>query len=336
MQTARALAPAPEALAAPGGVPFGRYLGAIPNLDTASWDFRLEPRAPWPRRFFQRKAWSYVGVLAPELVCGFAIFDGGYLANAFVYVFERKARRLTEEKALRPFGFPYGFKPTPGASWALAAGKRSFSITPGPGGGWAARLTGERLRVELEMAGGPGMSTVAPSTTRPFNYTYKLCGTPARARITVDGRTVDPGPEAEVLGVYDFTLGYPPRHTYWNWAALAGRTADGRRFGANLVANFNNGLENAYWLGDQVIPLAQTVFRYDRRDTLAPWHIHTEDGQLDVRFYPEGKRAERITVGLVASDFQQPCGRFEGTLVTPEGPLAVSGSGVTEEHWAVW
>lgn len=315
-------------------MPFGRYLGEIVELDTRRWDWDVSLKAPVPPRFSQRKSWTFVGALADDVAVGLAIVDAGYLGNAFVYAFDRRKKALVEEKALKPFAFPNMFAPTPQAAWALSAGKRRWTLGPAVGGGWQARFSGQRLEVDLRLHGeGEGVSTLAPAGVRPFNFTYKRMAMPATLDVRVDGKLLA-GQDA--LGIYDFTLGYPPRQTFWNWAALVGRTGDGRRFAANLVASFNNGLENCFWLEGRAAPLGQAVFHYDRAATLGPWRIFTEDGALDVTFRPEGKRAERIEAGVVASDFQQPFGRFEGTLGTASGEVAVAGSGLVEEHFAVW
>ncbi len=315
-------------------MPFGRYLGEIAELDTKPWDWDVSLKTPVPPRFSQRKAWTFVGALADEVAVGVAIVDAGYLGNAFVYVFDRVGHSLVEEKALKPFAFPYMFAPTPAATWALSSGKRRWSLEPASGGGWQARFSGLRLEVALRLhSDGEGVSTLAPAGVRPFNFTHKRMAMPATLEVRVDGKALH---ATNALGVYDFTLGYPPRQTFWNWAALVGQTANGRRFAANLVASFNNGLENCFWLDGRAAPLGQATFHYDRAATLQPWRIFTEDGALEVTFRPEGKRAERIAAGVLASDFQQPIGRFEGTLDTGAGKVAVTGSGLVEEHFAVW
>jgi Protein of unknown function (DUF2804) len=53
-------------------------------------------------------------------------------------------------------------------------------------------------------------------------------------------------------------------------------------------------------------------------------------------FIPDGLREENITLGAFESRFQQPFGRFEGTLKLQGQTVRVTGLGVTEQHWATW
>lgn len=318
------LPPAPPALDAGNGrpVPSGRYRGAIADLSTAAWD-------GGGRRRLQRKGWMYLSASTARHAVGFAIVDAGLVATAFVYLFDRQTGRLIEEKAAVPFGFPAGFAPDWRGHWQLAQRGRHWRISPRENGGWRCQHSGPQLDLQLDVdAGGSGLTAVSSAPGRPFAHTWKLCALDSALRFTVDGQTLETPSSSAV----DFTLGYPPRSTLWNWASLDGRTDDGRRVGLNLVAHFNNGLENALWLDGELQPLAQACFDYDCRDLTRPWRVSTVDGVVDLRFTPDGQRAERLNALLLKSRFAQPFGRFEGRV----GPDRVSGFGVVEEHAALW
>ena len=319
-----ALPPAPPALDAGNGRPVasGRYRGAIAELSTAVWD-------GGGRRRLQRKGWLYVSACTARYSVGYAVVDAGLVATAFVYVFDRQTKVLTEEKAAVPFGFAAGFAPDWRQPWALAQGSRRWQITPVGAQGWQFRYAGKRLNLELEVErGGDGLTAVSTAPGRPFAHTWKLCALASTLRFTLDGQAVAT-PSSSAI---DFTLGYPPRSTVWNWASLDGMTDDGRKFGLNLVAHFNNGLENALWLDGELIPLAQASFDYDPGDLTRPWRVSTVDGVIDVTFTPNGQRAEHLNAWLLKSRFAQPFGRFEGRV----GQARVSGFGVVEEHAALW
>ena len=323
------LLPAPQSLQTDGSVLFGRYAGPIANLATEAWD----GNGLFSARRFQRKAWLYFGAFSERFMIGFAVVDAGYLGNAFVYVYDRATKQLIEEKASIPFAFPAAFAPHLDARWALSSGARKWSIVPRDGGGWAVGFTGKRLRVSmLFQAGPPGMSTLAPVFKRPFHYTYKVCTLPTEVEVAIDGATS----ACQASGMLDFTLGYPARHTDWNWASLAGITEHGKTFALNLVAHFTNNIENAYWLDNQIVPLGPSLFQYDATQLERPWQIRDADGQIDFTFYPDGRRSEHLSLGFVASKFTQPFGRFEGTVKVDGRPVKVSGFGVTEEHRAIW
>lgn len=328
---AATLPPAPPALHAGDGrpVPDGCYAGAIHDLSTAAWD----GGALGGRRRWQRKGWMYFGASAPECAVGLAVIDAGYAGMAFVYVHDRERGVTIEEKAALPLAFGRDFAPDWRAEWVLRKGRQSWWIGR-ESSGWRVRYEGKRLQLEMTCADhGRGLTAVSSAPGRPFHHTYKLCALDARVRARMDG---DRQIEADAGAGVDFSFGYPPRSTLWNWASLDGRTEDGRRFGINLVAHFMNGLENGLWLGDRLEALPQALFDYDRRDLDAPWRIRTVDGRIDVRFVPEGRRSEALRLGALASVFAQPFGHFEGTVQTPEGPQRVSGYGVVEEHYARW
>lgn len=318
---------APPALDAGDGRPAapGRYLGAISGLSTRAWDGSRGLLSP---RRLQRKGWLYFSACTAELSVGYAIVDAGLVATAFVYVYDRRTRSLIEEKATLPFGFAAGFTPDWRQPWSLAQGDRRWQVTPSAAG-WQVRYDSPRLAVAMDVVrNGEGLSAISNAPGRPFQHTWKLCALPVALSVRREGTTI----ETQAGGAVDFTLGYPPRASLWNWASLDGTTADGRRLGLNLVAQFMNGLENALWLGDELIPLAQANFDYQPGDLLQPWRISTVDGLVDVQFWPDGQRAEHLNAVFLKSRFAQPFGRFEGRIAGQ----AVSGHGVVEEHEALW
>lgn len=318
---------APTRLPRPDEIPdFGCFRGRTGDVDTSAWDQGL-------RRRFQRKTWTYAGVFSERCYVGLAIVDAGYLATAFVYVYDRETKRFIEHKATKPFGFASSWQPDLNTVWALSSGQNQWEIAPSPQG-WVVSFSAKNLDLRIELEDLPcGMSTLAPAQARPFHYTHKLAAMPARLQLTVGDTQIS----EQTLGVMDFSKGYPPRHMYWNWASFVGATDEGAPFGVNLVADFNNGLENGAWVAGELIPLSQALFRYDRKRIEAPWEIRTLDGSAVFTFFPEGVRAENLTVGLMASRFAQPFGRFEGHVVSPGGKRhAVAGHGVVEQHLAVW
>lgn len=326
-----ALLAAPAALQVGAGrvADYGRYEGRIADLSTAAWD---GSRGLFSPRRLQRKGWMYFGAFTPRFMIGYAIADAGLMATAFVYVYDRETKKLSEHKATVPFGFPAAFAPSPEAAWALRSGARRWQIDR-VGNGWDAHFQGPGIRLAMKFRDpGAGMTAIASSPGRPFHHTWKICGMPLQFALELDGLRVS---EA-ASGTLDFTLGYPPRRTDWNWASLDGVTDDGQRIGINLVAHFMNGHENALWLDGRLLPLAQAVFQYDPARLLQPWRIRSADGLLDVEFTPEGERRENISVGLLASHFTQPFGRFRGTLKTATGLRHIEGLGVVEQHRALW
>ena len=326
-----ALPEAPPALRDVGGRlhAFGAYRGPIADVSTDHWD-----RGPaWPRRL-QRKGWLYAGAYHDDLMVGYAVADAGYLATAFVYLYDRARRVFVEEALEVPFGFEEAFAPSLRGAWALRGRGKHWRIDP-EGDGLRFRYDGRRVSCDLRipsLAG--GMTTLAPSRGRPFNQTFKRLCLPATLGARLDDRRFDLDlPHGAAV---DFTLGYPPRDTRWNWACLLGTTDDGRAFGLNLVAYFNDELENALWLGDELIPLGRGVFTVGSPADRGAWRVAVPSLDLALTVTPEGARKDRKNLGVLRHDFTQPFGRFEGTFTRAGKALRVTGHGVVEDHTSRW
>ncbi len=325
------LPPAPASLVDASGQlhPFGRYRGAVGDVSTARWD----RGAAWPRRL-QRKAWLYAGAYHEDFMVGYAVADAGYLGTAFVYVYDRARKVRVEESLEIPFGFAEGFQPSMRGAWSLGFGGRQWRIDP-EGDGLRFRYDGRRISLDLRVPSlDGGMTTLAPALHRPFNHTFKQLCLAAEATVRIDARRFERSlPHGAAV---DFTLGYPPRDTRWNWACLQGTTDDGRPFGLNLVAYFNDALENALWLGDELIPLGSAAFTIGRPADQGPWTLRVAELDLTLTFIPEGARQDRKNLGLLKHDFIQPFGRFEGSFRADGKIVRVSGHGVVEDHTSRW
>lgn len=322
------LAPAPARLPQPGEGPpaWGRYAGPIADTDTSAWDANLL------RRRTERKAWMFLGAYTERYTVGLAMVDAGFAATAFAYAHDRQTGRLVEASTLVPLGFADGFQPGLRKTWQLTALEGTWTLVPA-GEGWRATFQGPRFSLTLEPgAASQGLSVLASAQDRPFHHTYKAASIPTQVKF----QELAGGWQTAAVGVLDFSKGYPPRNTFWNWASLVGRTEDGRSFGLNLTADFNNALENAVWVDGQLTPLATALFRYQPSAVLEEWRLSTADGALELRFVPDGLRQEHLMLGAFESRFQQPFGRFEGTLKLNGQTVRVTGSGVVEQHWATW
>lgn len=310
-------------------VPFGTFRGPVENTSTTVWDGN---GGLLSKRRTQRKAWLYLGAFTESHMVGFAMVDAGLIANGFCYVYDRERDVLVEEAVTVPLGFDRKFAPQVEGAWHLASGRREWT-TEFADNAWNATFRGKRLDVSLRLQGpGHGLTAIASSIGRPFAHTYKVCDLPTTIDVSVDGVKG----RASGGGSVDFTLGYPPRHTLWNWASMYGHTDDGQTVAVNLVGQFMNGQENGLWIGGKLSPLPQATFEYDPVNPLAPWRIRTLDGTVDLTFEAEGQRRQNLNVGAMASVFSQPFGRFTGMIRHGGQELEVTGLGVVEEHTAVW
>lgn len=301
-------------------VPFGLYSGAVADMNTFAWA---------SLRRGQRKAWMYAGAFSQKYYIGFAIADAGVAATAFAYFFDLTTGQYVEEKATVPFGFNSGFDPDLNTNWQL----KNFKIARN-GNSFTFSYKGKRLNLKMAIEeNGKGATTIAPAGDRPFHHSYKNLLLPAQVDATVDGKQVNFNGN---IGSVDFSKGYPPHHTFWNWASLNAVTDSGLEFGVNLVGDFNNSIENALWVNGEVSQLSQATFVYGKPVEKSQWNIATLDGNLTMQFKPLGMRSENINAIFMLSRFKQPFGVFTGTVKIGVQNHQFTGYGVVEEHFAKW
>lgn len=139
------------------------------------------------------------------------------------------------------------------------------------------------------------------------------------------------------LVAFDHTAGFLARHTAWRWALGMGFATTGERVAFNVVQGFVGEAECGGWLDNQLFPFGEGRFDLDLARPLEPWRVSTTCGALNLRFTPRAIHAETKNVLLARSQFIQPLGDFEGTIMFGERRLEVTRlAGVTEHQDVVW
>lgn len=305
----------------------GAYNDIIQNTSTAQWDklgglFKLRRTA--------RKAWIFLGAYTEDLMVGLAIADAGFIGNAFAYFYVPSEDLYVEEKVLQPLGFANDFNPELKDKWQL----KKFSIET-IGQIMHAKCGGKfEMNLEIEHSNN-GLSFICPTVDRPFNFTYKNLCRPTKANVKYKGKTYSLDGK---FGGIDYSKGYPPRHTTWNWAMISGATKTGVPVGMNLFRGHNDKYENAAWIGDEQLLFSNTTFIYDKKKPLDQqvWQLQTEDGLVDLTFTPSKARREKVSVGVLSHDFTQPFGKFEGSIQHKGKTHEIIGYGPVEEHESLW
>jgi hypothetical protein len=237
------------------------------------------------------KRWRYVGIFGDELMACFGSVRIGLLPQAFWAVLDGDG--LRERTRFRP-----------GAVDLRDGTVRVRGI---------ADLVVEPDGEAIEVTSAHGAQSI---------WTRK---TPARVRGTIAGRTV-----ADLPALVDDSAGYHARVTEWEWAAGAGRTADGRDIRWNLVTGVHDATgasERRVWVdgvADEVGPVEFSAALDEIR--------FAEGGAL--RFAHRAERARKDDLRIFASDYRQPFATASGTL--PGGIELASGCGVLERHSARW
>jgi hypothetical protein len=306
-------------------VDFGLYHDLVAQPKTTFWD---DEGFPIKKRRSQRKTWIFFGVYSPELIGGLAIVDAGVVATAFSYFYVPSAQLFVEDKITLPFGFSGKFDPAMTDEWKL--GKYRIQTE---GNQMTLSTSGKfKMKITTQLDHN-GVSIVAPSAGRPFNFTYKNLPMQTEMMVSYQGKEYQVNGK---FGAIDFTKGYPPRETRWNWASFIGATEQNMRISCNLVDQFNANMENILWLGDERLVLSEATFQPGVLKDKDQWTISTKDALLEMKFFPMGARSENLNAGLMKSVFTQPFGRYEGTVVLKGEKQRFTAYGVAEDHYAVW
>jgi hypothetical protein len=337
----RTLSPRPEAL----------LDRSTRKLRTGSFQGGLAPRIDPSKlgngRLFRathEKRWVYTAIAADDLLIGAAVVRLGYASNTFVFAFDRAAgRMLVDRTAMGHAGAAkVGEAPAEGLSarYRLLA---SHVAVERAAGEQALRFTIEvpELRVDARLSTEGIPPPIGAVAVIPGPPSHLWNATEKQVLLPVTGEAVIAGKRRSLdgaVGGYDYTYGWLARRTAWRWAFALGRAKSGERVALNLVQGFVGEPECALWIGDDLVPLSEGRFEFDREKPLAPWYVRTAGGEVDLRFDPGGVHEENRDYAVVASRFIQPAGGFSGTITVPgRAPVELDRVlGVVEDQEVRW
>lgn len=327
------LAAPPASIVIEGAPAHGRYAGCIDRLDWRGLGDAHRRGSLWMR--LHHKRWHYVGLGDARLFIGVAIVDVGWTGTAFAYLFDRRQGRLLadwSQDGLPGLQVQVGNAPLRGAIARFRGLGRRLKVQDDAG----------RLQLQVDVPGLRVSATLSPPSSPPLLAIGPIAGGIAHATVKTSAMTVQGWAEAggqrfaldDALASLDASNGFLARETAWRWAS-----GHGEDIGFNLQQGYFGSQENALWLDGQLIPLGAARFEFDAAAPLQPWRVQTDDGRLDLVFSPEGLRREDRNLGLAASHYLQPVGRFNGWVREHPGapPRAVHELlGVTEDHRSRW
>ncbi|MBI3283492.1 MAG: DUF2804 domain-containing protein [Burkholderiales bacterium] len=319
-----------------GRVHFGQYAGHPAQIDWSGLPPALRRSRLW--RHFHHKRWQYVALASEEVFCGIAIVDVGWTNTAFAYAFDRRQRKLVagfSQDGLPGLSARLDARPAAGAaSHFRLLGKRiDYRQVPDSRLYRLAVQCGDfKIAAEFDAQQAPPcLLAVGAVDGGGVHATVKSSAMPVRGSVSAGARVYDlDGGVAS----FDHSNGFLARDTAWRWAS-----AHSAELGFNLQAGYFGNHENALWLDGRLIALGAAHFDFDPAAPLAPWHIYTADGLLDLQFQPEGCRAENKNLLVAASRYVQPIGSFSGWVKASADarPRRVEQLvGVTEDHRSRW
>lgn len=335
----------PSQLIAANGQPqFGLFEQSVPELNFQQFDFRTVLDKPAGRlaRFFAQKQFQFVTVGGVDWLLAVAIADIRYASSGFAYLYQTEQPAF-EKGLLLPLQFGCQMSLSPIAGLAkLHAGKTQWRIIPGADC-WQLQVDCGPLQASLilhKQQQAP-LALCAPTGYQGFTYTEKNNALLVTGQLSLANKPFD---LQHARAGYDFSAGFMRRQTNWRWASintvLAANQSTPRPFGLNLAAGVNEtGLcENALWLDGELQHLSPAQFQFDRYQPQSRWHIRTLCDELQLEFTPLYCRQEKVQAGLLASNFRQYVGHYQGEVRLNDGrSLQLERClGLAEDHYAKW
>lgn len=328
----KGLPKAPESLVSKGLPNFGIYKGEIRDM---SWE-SLEAK-PYNTKWHHKK-WNYVGIAAGDYFFGIAVVHVGWSGTAFAYMFDRKKEKVTKSYTSNALPLvtkcEVQDKPFGDALYSSFGQKIQFTRT---GDILKIVVDVKKLGIEAEvnLKDAPILCSVARANWIAHS-THKSSGLAITGHVVLKEhhktKDVEFDFDDAAVASLDSSNGLLARTTEWMWAS--GHTKD---LGFNLQHGYMGKNENAIWVDGEIYPVGNATFEFDRKNPLNEWKITTDDGKVDLTFYPEGARSEEKALGVAASYYTQPIGLFRGTLQVEEGdPIEIEILGVTEDHESTW
>ncbi len=313
----------------------GTYEGAIA---TTRYDPLFKERGFKARaiKLKQEKAWQWWGVIDEQMAAGSAIIRLGYASQLFFWCLDRGTGELwcDQEITREPWAASVSSQPLDleVASFARA-GKPTYGIVERLG--WqAASMRGElseqsvHWNLAMSEAVVP-MTAICPVKRGRINITVKQAGAAARGEVRVGDKSWQLSSKAR--GMLDYTHGLLARETSWRWAIGAGTSREGRAISFNVVAGFNQGLENVCWIDGTPHALGRVTVHCDVDAPHKTWRVQGE--RIDLELEVDGVRQADKDLGVAASRYVQPVGSWRGEVA---GLVCDEVWGVAEDHDAKW
>jgi hypothetical protein len=307
--------------------PYGVYHGKIADVNTDAWDGN---KGWWSPRRLQRKAWIALKAHTSELFVGFFIIDAGYSANAFCYTYERASNTYWAKECMFPYGFGKNFQASLTEPWQLGP----YQIWSEQGQ-WNCSYQHQNIELLLKFKEPhQGISAIFPSSDkRPFHHTYKNVLLPTSIYYKNNTQEYK---DTQAIGCLDYSKGYPPHHTVWNWTSFMGKLENGTPIGINTANGFNKEIENTIWLGNTIERLGAMDYPPSTTPIEQSWIMKAKNDHLYLHLQPEGVRHLDINFQFLKSNLKQFFGPMKGKIYHQEIWQNFEGYGFMQYHEAFW
>jgi len=325
---------------------FGIFSEPVENINYREFDYLTYMDKPAGKlaRYLDAYQHHFVSVISDKLVLGCAVADAKSAGKGFLYYYDPETREERHYSYLQLLSRNTAIdtRPDRGLSTFSKGGKKmSIEAFPEPRRRHLLVDIPGELSVDAVISEPDGYMPLffcSRNGYRGFNYTQKATALSVEGSLELGGKKIDMA-EAGGLGSYDWTCGYLPGETTWNWAMLSGKTQDGRRVGFNLCAGLNETsfTENCFWLDGKLHKVDLVNFNFNRKDRSRQWRIESFDKQVELHFDPVGTHGEKVNFIISQINFHQYFGKFSGEIRPKEGggTIKIDGLwGLAEDHMA--
>lgn len=346
----------PHALINSRGKPhYGRFAQPVNEVNVGDADYRtpMNKRANKWQRHFHYKRFQYFGGISDDLIFGCALADLRYVGAVFVYVYRQSDKTMRTWQFKTPFaiGLDMTDRPDNGVS-TFNRGKRHIKMAYQLNSAGERKKTltvdfGPELQIEAAMQEAKHFESMAlctPTAVNGWVYAQKTAALPVSGTIQCELGQFDLS-NINCFGHHDFSSGYMRRETFWNWACFSGPATHNKGqqspvLGLNVSWGVNETgySENCFWVGNTLHPLPQVRFKFDRDEIMSAWRITSDNQQVDLAFTPKGLHSERLNAGILATNFKQIFGTFNGYLKTADGERfeIENQYGFVEDQYSKW
>jgi len=280
-------------------------------------------------RRLRLKEWIGIGIDHPQLYGAVFIQNSRFAASGTVHLYQKDRHLFTEWLVI---DLPTRVK-LPETLWSgesrCGSNGRSLHFTHD--------LEHCRHQVQVEIKGGPRKAALSidlllhqnwreieplvvslPIEPDHHTYTHKSPMT-VEGGIRIDGERYDFDPARDLANLDEQKTFYPYRSA-WKWGCFATRSVAGRMLAVNFVNQMTpSGQqgEDAMWLDGRLMLLPQPVI--SALPESGAYSIEDSAGCLRLRFSALGSKKEKRNYGLIAMDYEQCFGRYDGEVTDADG-----------------
>jgi len=333
---------------------FGRFKGPVNEINIKDCDYRtpMNKRAGKLKKHFNFKRFQYFGSISNNFIIGCALADLRYIGAVFVYVYRISDGKMLTWQFKKPFSFGLNLtnRPDNGVS-TFKAGKKKIQMRYQLNSQGEHRKIldidfGDELQIQAEMLEPTPFQTMTlctPTAVNGWVYAQKTAALAVTGSIK-SALGFEDLTNSSSYGHHDFSSGYMRRETFWNWACFSGKQNRQKSTSPAIGLNVSWGVnetgysENCFWVENELFELPQVHFKFDRDDIHSNWRISSRNKQIDLIFKPEGLHQERLNAGLMATNFKQIFGQFNGYIETQSGKrFEIEGQyGFVEDQYSKW